>query len=167
MSQIRWTCVICARWRVRTWSISELICPSFTCRWSGTSQRCPPLGEHNFQSKYCVKTILMSCRHICRNEKFYTCCDEPYLDITFNITMRRKTLFYTVRLQLHHNFLEGCKPIIPCDFLLLQYIQLQCIMFMRLYNMNKIVNGVLYYSPPLYIQSYFQFNSIPNQLNAN
>ena len=54
------------------------------------------------------------CRHICRNEKFYTCCDEPYLDITFNITMRRKTLFYTVRLC--HDFLEGCKPIIHCDF---------------------------------------------------
>lgn len=35
---------------------------------------------------------------ICRNEKFYTCCDEPYLDITFNITMRRKTLFYTVNI---------------------------------------------------------------------
>ena len=33
-----------------------------------------------------------------RNEKFYTCCDEPYLDITFNITMRRKTLFYSVNL---------------------------------------------------------------------
>lgn len=35
---------------------------------------------------------------LCRNEKFYTCCDEPYLDITFNITMRRKTLFYTVNI---------------------------------------------------------------------
>ena len=33
-----------------------------------------------------------------RNVKFYTCCDEPYLYITFNITMRRKTLFYTVNL---------------------------------------------------------------------
>jgi nicotinic acetylcholine receptor len=33
-----------------------------------------------------------------RNVKFYTCCDEPYLDITFNIIMRRKTLFYTVNL---------------------------------------------------------------------
>ncbi|GBP52857.1 Acetylcholine receptor subunit alpha-like [Eumeta japonica] len=33
-----------------------------------------------------------------RNEKFYTCCNEPYLDITFNITMRRKTLFYTVNI---------------------------------------------------------------------
>ena len=33
-----------------------------------------------------------------RHEKFYTCCDEPYLDITFNITIRRKTLFYTVNL---------------------------------------------------------------------
>ena len=33
-----------------------------------------------------------------RNVKWYTCCDEPYLDITFNVTMRRKTLFYTVNL---------------------------------------------------------------------
>jgi len=27
-----------------------------------------------------------------RNVKFYTCCDEPYLDITFNITMRRNPI---------------------------------------------------------------------------
>ncbi|CAL1263594.1 unnamed protein product [Larinioides sclopetarius] len=33
-----------------------------------------------------------------RNEKYYTCCEEPYVDITFNISMRRKTLFYTVNL---------------------------------------------------------------------
>src|SRR5277367_3929481 len=33
-----------------------------------------------------------------RNEKFYACCIEPYLDMTFNITLRRKTLFYTVNL---------------------------------------------------------------------
>lgn len=33
-----------------------------------------------------------------RNERFYTCCPQPFLDITFNITMRRKTLFYTVNL---------------------------------------------------------------------
>ncbi|RWS24734.1 Acetylcholine receptor subunit alpha-like 1 [Leptotrombidium deliense] len=35
-----------------------------------------------------------------RREKFYTCCPNPYLDITFNITIRRKTLFYTVNLIL-------------------------------------------------------------------
>ena len=34
-----------------------------------------------------------------RNEKFYSCCgDTPYPDIFFNITLRRKTLFYTVNL---------------------------------------------------------------------
>ncbi|XP_013791041.1 acetylcholine receptor subunit alpha-like 1 [Limulus polyphemus] len=33
-----------------------------------------------------------------RKEKFYSCCDEPYPDITFNVTLRRKTLFYTVNL---------------------------------------------------------------------
>jgi nicotinic acetylcholine receptor len=29
---------------------------------------------------------------------FKSCCEEPYPDITFNITLRRKTLFYTVNL---------------------------------------------------------------------
>lgn len=43
----------------------------------------------------CSNAVLYFCF---RNEKFYTCCAEPYLDITFNITMRRKTLFYTVNL---------------------------------------------------------------------
>ena len=33
-----------------------------------------------------------------KNEKYYTCCSEPYPDITFNVTMRRKTLFHTVNL---------------------------------------------------------------------
>ncbi|XP_037567101.1 acetylcholine receptor subunit alpha-like 1 [Dermacentor silvarum] len=33
-----------------------------------------------------------------RKEKFYSCCEEPFPDITFNITLRRKTLFYTVNL---------------------------------------------------------------------
>ncbi|XP_050310115.1 acetylcholine receptor subunit alpha-like 2 isoform X2 [Anthonomus grandis grandis] len=33
-----------------------------------------------------------------RHEKYYPCCPEPYPDIFFNITLRRKTLFYTVNL---------------------------------------------------------------------
>ncbi|GIY72878.1 acetylcholine receptor subunit alpha-like 1 [Caerostris darwini] len=33
-----------------------------------------------------------------RRVRHYTCCMEPYPDITFNITLRRKTLFYTVNL---------------------------------------------------------------------
>ena len=32
------------------------------------------------------------------NNEYYDCCPEPYPDITFNVTMRRKTLFYTVNL---------------------------------------------------------------------
>jgi hypothetical protein len=31
-------------------------------------------------------------------QKYYTCCATPYQDIIFNITLRRKTLFYTVNL---------------------------------------------------------------------
>jgi nicotinic acetylcholine receptor, invertebrate len=33
-----------------------------------------------------------------KNVKYYDCCAEPYHDIYFNITIRRKTLFYTVNL---------------------------------------------------------------------
>ena len=35
-----------------------------------------------------------------RRRKFYPCCKEPYLDLTFNITLRRRTLFYTINLIL-------------------------------------------------------------------
>ena len=49
------------------------------------------IGDENMQNFIFFKYFLFV-----RNVKFYTCCDEPYLDITFNITMRRKTLFYTV-----------------------------------------------------------------------
>lgn len=33
-----------------------------------------------------------------KNIKKYPCCTEPYPDITFNITMRRKTLYYALNL---------------------------------------------------------------------
>jgi len=35
-----------------------------------------------------------------KHEKYYPCCSQPYPDIKFNITIRRKTLFYTVNLIL-------------------------------------------------------------------
>lgn len=54
------------------------------------------IGELNWTC-FCHYFCLTLCS-LYRNEKFYTCCDEPYLDITFNITMRRKTLFYTVNI---------------------------------------------------------------------
>ncbi|XP_018369529.1 PREDICTED: acetylcholine receptor subunit alpha-like [Trachymyrmex cornetzi] len=53
-----------------------------------------------------------------RHERYYTCCDEPYLDITFYITMRRKTLFYTVNLIIPCmgiSFLTILVFYLPCD----------------------------------------------------
>ncbi|VDL96836.1 unnamed protein product [Schistocephalus solidus] len=35
-----------------------------------------------------------------RRFQFYPCCVQPFLDVTFNISMRRKTLFYTINLIL-------------------------------------------------------------------
>ena len=33
-----------------------------------------------------------------KNIKYYPCCKEPYPDVSFNIRLRRKTLFYTINL---------------------------------------------------------------------
>lgn len=33
-----------------------------------------------------------------RNEITYTCCPEPYIDITYTIKIRRRTLYYGVNL---------------------------------------------------------------------
>ena len=38
---------------------------------------------------YCISGVPAS-----RNEVFYECCPAPYLDITFTIKMRRRTLYY-------------------------------------------------------------------------
>ena len=39
-----------------------------------------------------------------KNEKFYTCCSEPYPDITFNITMRRYVRYITSLAYLFYIF---------------------------------------------------------------
>ncbi|XP_045116269.1 acetylcholine receptor subunit alpha-L1-like [Portunus trituberculatus] len=58
-----------------------------------------------------------------RNEKFYPCCVEPYPDIYFNITLRRKTLFYTVNL------------IIPC--VSLEYLSV-LVFYLPAYSGEKV-----------------------------
>ncbi|XP_061632381.1 neuronal acetylcholine receptor subunit alpha-7-like [Phyllopteryx taeniolatus] len=35
-----------------------------------------------------------------RNEVFYECCTEPYPDVTFVVTLRRRTLYYTLNLLI-------------------------------------------------------------------
>uniref|UniRef100_A0A2K6TAE3 Cholinergic receptor nicotinic alpha 7 subunit n=1 Tax=Saimiri boliviensis boliviensis TaxID=39432 RepID=A0A2K6TAE3_SAIBB len=35
-----------------------------------------------------------------RSEKFYECCKEPYPDVTFTVTMRRRTLYYGLNLLI-------------------------------------------------------------------
>ena len=50
--------------------------------------------------------------------KYYPCCDEPYPDITFNITLRRKTLYYTINLIIPCaalNMLVLLGFYLPCD----------------------------------------------------
>ena len=33
-----------------------------------------------------------------RNEEYYSCCAEPYVDVTYKIILRRKAMFYTYNL---------------------------------------------------------------------
>lgn len=35
-----------------------------------------------------------------RHEKRYPCCESPFIDLTYEIHLRRKTLFYTVNLMI-------------------------------------------------------------------
>lgn len=35
-----------------------------------------------------------------RNEAFYDCCKEPYPDVTFVVTIRRRTLYYALNLLI-------------------------------------------------------------------
>lgn len=35
-----------------------------------------------------------------RNEVYYECCKEPYTDVTFVITIRRRTLYYALNLLI-------------------------------------------------------------------
>ena len=74
------------------------------CIFSSRNRPITPKSFFNPSSSSSSKIMLvfvfnLTPLYIFRNVKFYTCCDEPYLDITFNITMRRKTLFYTGRLS--------------------------------------------------------------------
>ena len=41
-------------------------------------------------SLYCIHSGVPGVR----NEVFYECCPEPYLDVTFTIKIRRRTLYY-------------------------------------------------------------------------
>ena len=53
-----------------------------------------------------------------KNIKVYPCCPEPYYDIHFNITIRRKTLFYTVNLIIpcvNISFLSVLVFFLPSD----------------------------------------------------
>ena len=53
-----------------------------------------------------------------KNIKYYPCCDEPYPDITFNFTIRRKTLYYLYNLII---------PCVSINMLTLLGFYLPCI----------------------------------------
>ncbi|OPJ79621.1 hypothetical protein AV530_001577 [Patagioenas fasciata monilis] len=42
-----------------------------------------------------------------RNEKYYECCREPYPDVTYTITMRRRTLYYGLNLLIPCVLISG------------------------------------------------------------
>ncbi|CAI9612713.1 unnamed protein product [Staurois parvus] len=42
-----------------------------------------------------------------RNELYYDCCKEPYPDVTYTVTMRRRTLYYGLNLLIPCVLISG------------------------------------------------------------
>ncbi|XP_054843595.1 neuronal acetylcholine receptor subunit alpha-7-like [Eublepharis macularius] len=42
-----------------------------------------------------------------RNERYYECCKEPYPDVTYTVTMRRRTLYYGLNLLIPCVLISG------------------------------------------------------------
>lgn len=64
----------------------------------------------SYSALHVVFCILLPLPHLCpsspsevpggRHEVFYDCCAEPYPDVTFVVTLRRRTLFYALNLLI-------------------------------------------------------------------
>ena len=53
------------------------------------------MGDDGDTSNYIPNTEWALVKlHVKRNVRFYSCCAEPYPDITYTVQMRRKPLFY-------------------------------------------------------------------------
>ncbi|KAL3067434.1 neuronal acetylcholine receptor subunit alpha-7-like [Trematomus bernacchii] len=53
-----------------------------------------------------------------RNELYYDCCKEPYPDVTFTVTMRRRTLYYGLNLLIPCMLISGLALVVfllPAD----------------------------------------------------
>lgn len=58
---------------------------------------------HVFLSAFLAVSVLFSSPSEVpggRHEVFYDCCAEPYPDVTFVVTLRRRTLFYALNLLI-------------------------------------------------------------------
>lgn len=86
-----------------------------TC--NGCNKNTKTLSEIHYMFSFCKALssvfciIMLSLLHLClssvpsevpggRHEVFYDCCAEPYPDVTFVVTLRRRTLFYALNLLI-------------------------------------------------------------------
>lgn len=70
--------------------------------------------EAGRQSKVLFLTLCMKPLSSCvsgvpakRNELYYDCCKEPYPDVTYTVTMRRRTLYYGLNLLIPCVLISG------------------------------------------------------------
>ncbi|EDW33925.1 GL21867 [Drosophila persimilis] len=79
-----------------------------------------------------------------RHEKYYPCCAEPYPDIFFNITLRRKTLFYTVNLIIPCTmFFLLISEIIPSTSLALPLLGKYLLFTMLLVGLSVVITIII------------------------
>ena len=49
-----------------------------------------------------------------RNEEYYSCCPEPYVDVNYTVIMRRKPMFFTYNLVFPCVLLMGIGILVFC-----------------------------------------------------
>ena len=92
----------------------------------------------------------------------YPCCDSPFIDITYEIHLRRKTLFYTVNLifpSVGISFLTALVFYLPSDSG--EKISL-CISILISLTVFFLLLGQFYYKPAHLINVYVTVEIIPS-----
>ena len=77
--------ILISTWVMGVFSKKKFL--SFLVIWGARIPKTPQIGKI---SKVCLYSDVPGKR----NEITYPCCPEPYLDITFKIMIRRRTLYY-------------------------------------------------------------------------
>ena len=103
---------------------------------------CLPLGQFPPKQSHDFSRFLASGVPAVRNEVIYDCCPEPYLDITFVVKIRRRTVKCFKGIN-QHRFTKHHRIIINCHSILEFTLKVYNVNFQVYYFFNLIIPCVL------------------------